>query len=470
MSLNSIYKVFVSPFDWIKQRVFNSKTYKLSALPPVTGGPSTIVEEVFKETSYSTPRPIFFGKLDCQDFSMYNGEHTSRSVHLHLLENVTVFGRTEFILKNDTLFYPPIIDPTRDAFMAELEGWGKISSDRKYFRLRRKSKGRKYKRAISLLGQCNGNYLHFLTEVLTRLTIADSRKDYDSFPLLIENNLHPRLYEALDLLNVKGREILRLSEYDPAHVDRLIYITPPCYTPPETRMWFERKLLDNPRSDQFSFSPDALRLLRQVASSVARDYVPFVSRDRFLNNSPQDRGMRWSDEGFLFQSPYQCLHSSDTRRFYCERRPASVGNGRLVKNEEAVISHLRARSFASVNLADFGFSEQVLMLQGSETVVSAVGAAVGNLIFVEPGVSVVLLSPTYPGASFFYFANLLGALGHSVTYVLGKQDSSETPNLYNRNFWAPVGLLTVALGDMSDTVLQQGRDEGETDHKAADPR
>lgn len=452
MSFGSLLNWILFPFDWARENFIYSKTFKLAQLPNSTNGPSTRVEQIFSEVHDTCPPPIFLGETKGLDFSIYDGESTSPAVYLHQLDNATVFGRTEFVLVGDTLYYPEIVDPNKDAFMAELEGRGRITPDRKQFRLRVRGKGQRYPEAISLLGQCNGNYLHFLTEALTRLTIADRRAEYDRLPLVVEDNLHPRLYEALVLLNVKGREIFRIAEYEPAFFDRLVYITPPCYTPPETRKWFERKQLDTPRGSQFRFSPDALEILRMSAVSVAKDYVPYVSRSNFLkaNGQESDRLHNDNDLGFLFQSHSLTIHSSDAKNFYCERRAASVGNGRLVKNEEAVISHLRGRDFASVNLADFGFAEQVLILQGADAVVTAVGAAVGNLIFVEPGVNVILLSPTYPGASFFYFVNLLTALGHQITYVLGKQDPFEGDSLYNRDFWAPVGLLTKALEGKAD--------------------
>ena len=445
MSFVSLLNWILFPFDWVRENFIYSKTFKLAQLPNLTDGPSTRVEKIFGEVNDTCLAPIFLGETRDLDLSVYDGGRTAPGVYLHQLKNATVFGRTEFILAGDTLYYPDIIDPNKDAFMAELEGRGRITPDRKQFRLRLRGKGKRYSEAISLLGQCNGNYLHFLTEALTRLTIADRRAEYDRLPLVVEDNLHPRLYEALVLLNVKGREIIRIAEYEPAFFDRLIYITPPCYTPPETRKWFEKKQLDIPRGTQFRFSPQALEILRVSAVEVAKNYVPYVSRAIFLKSAGQKSKHRSDEMGFLFQSASHTMHSSDTTNFYCERRAASVGNGRLVKNEEAVISHLRGRDFASINLADFGFAEQVLVLQNADTVVSAVGAAVGNLIFVEPGVNVILLSPTYPGASFFYFVNLLTALGHKITYVLGRQDPFEGDNLYNRDFWAPVGLLTKAL-------------------------
>jgi hypothetical protein len=445
MPFGNLLDWMLAPFDWVRENFIYSKTFKLAPLPNSTKGPSTRVEEIFGDQSVTHPSPVFLSELEGEDLSIYDGKRTSPAVHLHLVENATVFGRTEFVLAGETLYYPDIIDPDKDAFMAELEGRGRIAPDRGHFRLRVRNKGKKYSQAVSILGQCNGNYLHFLTEALTRLAIIDQWPEFDDLPLVVEDNLHPRLYEALDLLNVKGRDILRVAEYESAFFKKIIYITPPCYTPPETRKWFEQKQLDAPRSSQFKFSPGALEILRSLAVSVSTNYVPHVSRAKFAETRREKSTTTADDIGFLFQSASLTYHSSEAKNFYCERRAASVGNGRLVKNEEAVISHLRGRDFASINLADFSFAEQVLILQNSNVVVSAVGAALGNLIFVAPGVNVILLSPTYPGASFFYFVNLLSALGHKVTYVLGRQDSSGDVNPYNRDFWAPVGLLTRAL-------------------------
>lgn len=448
-----------------------SRTYNLEVLRNEPGEISDDVKILLNSRVSKNTAPNFLCETENADFSMYDGRQISPDVFLHEISNATVVGRTEFVIRGNRIFYPSIIDPKTDVFMAELEKKGRLSSSGNRFKITLKPRAKKVETAISLLGQCNGNYLHFLTESMTRLALADQLPELDDVPILIEKGLHPRLYEALDLLNIKGREIIFVREYKAAIVKKLIYITPPCYTPPETRTFFEKKEFAAPRMEQFKFSVEALATLRSLAVKTADQYVPSISRSDYLRvtsdiaDQETVATVNQDDVGHLFSTPHATIHAVDTKRFYCDRRSHSSGNGRLVKNEGAIISVLQQHEFTSVHLPDYSFFEQVLLLQRAEIVVSPVGAAIGNLIFCGPQVDVVLLSPTYPGATFFYFANLLSALDHRLTYVLGRQVTMSAHNAYNKDFWVPVKLLDEAIvglnaSDRDDLVGAQLEQRG----------
>ena len=398
------------------------------------------------EKKFSSPK--FLTEEVHADFAAYDGRFPAPDIYLHETENASVIGRTEFILHGDTVFYPHLIDPVTDTFMAELEGKAKVSAKRDEIKLVLRPGATQIDKAISILGQCNGNYFHFLTEALTRLALAEAQSDLDGFPVIVEDNLNPKLYEALDILNVTRREIIFAREYERIKVRKLIYITPPCYSPPETRSWFEHRKLAPPRMGQFQFSTDALRALRSLGNKTALHYVPRVSRASLLSLGRAKTPNKKTDLGHVFQAGSSVLHSKDTKLIYCERRPESVGNGRLVRNENIVIPYLKQAGFTSIHLPDYSFIEQASILNEADIVVSPVGASIGNLIFAKPGISVLLLSPMYEGASFFCFANLMGALGHKLTYVLGRQVADRGQNRYNRDFWVPINLMGKAISDL----------------------
>lgn len=432
------------------------RRYRLLKLENKVGAISKEVHQLAEAQKIEGKPPSFYMEQDDLDVSMYDGSQKSPDVYLHEIENAAVIGRTEFVLKDGRLYYPHLIDTVHDTFMAELEGHAKISSDRQSIWLSAAPARKSVKAAISLCGQCNGNYLHFITETLARLALIESRPELAGVPLIIEKGLHPRLYEALDFLNVSGRELIFVKNYRRLNVDRLFYVTPPSYTPPETRLWFEKGELSPPRKEQFHFSGQALALLRSHAVKVAQHYVPFVSKSEFMadqaGRQPKAGRTRADNMGYLFSTHGRDFHSLDAKRFYCDRPAISAGNGRLVKNNELVVSLLRKRNFADVHLADYSFPEQVLFLQDAEIIVSPVGASLGNLIFCEPGKNVILLSPTYPGASFFYFTNLMTALGHNLFYVTGRQQGGDPKNRYNLDFWVPLKLLLTSIGALEDDL------------------
>lgn len=439
-------------------RMLFTRTFELKDLRNGVGEVSASVSLLLKGGEVKGPSPTFLSEDIGADFSDYDGRMVAPDVYIHEVCEAAVIGRTEFIQKNGVLYHPDIINPEQDVFMAELEGWARIQSGGERIRVTVRPRVKEVDTALSLLGQCNGNYLHFLTEAMTRLALAERHKDLENVPILIEEGLHPRLYEALDLLNRRGREVIFVREYARVQVRKLFYITPPCYTPPETRRWFEEGELASPRMEQFTFSCDALQALRLLTVQVAEHYVPRMSREEALGrgagaSAESDVVSPKSGEiGYVFSADGGLIHSGDGRRFYCNRRAVSVGNGRLVKNDPAVMAVLSRYNVLNVHLPDHSFPEQALILKDAEVVVSPVGASVGNLIFCEPGVEVVLLSPTYPGATYYYFANLLAALGHRLTYVLGRQVTSPIGNRYNRDFWMPVNLIADAMDDVVERI------------------
>ena len=67
--------------------------------------------------------------------------------------------------------------------------------------------------------------------------------------------------------------------------------------------------------------------------------------------------------------------------------------------------------------------------------------------------NVVVISPVFPGATFFYFANLLSCLGHNIIFVLGKQTVTQGvgyQEFYNRDFIAPINEVLSAVHHYHD--------------------
>jgi len=378
--------------------------------------------------NYGKP-PIFFNQPNYIDIDAYDGRSISPDVYLYRLKSVSVIARTEFIIHEDTAFYPPVINPECDVFMAEIEGHAKIDFDQDIINISLIKKIVHVNRAISLFGQANGNYLHFLTETLTRLSLINRLSHLNDVVILIEDNLHPRFYEAVDLLNVNDYPVKRISPYTQVSVNDLYYISPISYTSPETRKLFQDGELDEPRMEQFIFSTDGLKCLREQASSVSGNYIV---------------------------NPRQFNHRIENEFVYLERNLVNTGNGRLLLNQSSLTSILSTRGFNIIDSGYLNFSEQVSFLRHSELIVAPVGASLGNLIFCENSAKVVLVSPVYRGATFFYFSNLLSTLGHEIIFVLGKQSNESGIGLqekYNRNFTAPVNLVIDAVDLFVNNLL-----------------
>ncbi|GLT02725.1 hypothetical protein GCM10007897_41470 [Sphingobium jiangsuense] len=403
-------------------------TYPLAELEEYAAAQAIPVKRLAPASMTHGPAPVFLRDDDLCDISGYEGLAPSPEINLFELNNAIAIGRTEFILKGGKALYPRVIDPATDAFMMELENRGKVDLKAARVSIFPRKAILREKRAISLLGQCNGNYAHWVTEVLARFVLVDDIPEFKGWPLLVDHPIHEKLLDALDFLNVSRRRIIEVRQYQRVEVEHLVYISPPSMTPPDTREFFETGQLAPPRVEQFHFSQPALAKLRERAGTMAQDCLVSAGTD------------------FPFMAH---------RKIFLQRAAWSTGNGRLLRNADVVEEALREMDFEGVQIADYSFEGQVLTARQAKIVVSPIGAAISNLVFREPGCIAIILTPHYERATFYYFANLMAALGHHVIFVLGPQTRHGSGNIYNRDFRVSIRLLRQAILKASEIEHDQ---------------
>lgn len=412
------------------------------------------------EPSHSIPSTParFFGRESDRLTPEYSGETTAPHVSLVELSDVQVMGSTEFILYGRSAIYPAIIDPHRDVFTAEIQGRAHVDLENRRVRLWPRSRQLKVDRAVSLIGQCMGNYAHWITEALTRLVLVDEIPHLSDYPILIDHGIHPRLLEALAVVNRRSRPIIQVKPWQRVHVASLAYLTPPSYTPPDDRHHWKTGTLGEARPDAFLFSDTALAKLRSGTQDLASSFVQTTdARNRIPDITSivlERTGGETAATTVEFADPSQKDLKQRTifpKRIYLRRQLRNTGNGREIVNAFQVEMLLAEMGFCAIDPADLPFEQQALLLRDCEYVVAPIGAAVTNLAFAKPGCKVALLAPFYRNASYYYFFNFLAALGHTVAYVLGPQIPNSGPNLYHLNFMADLEALRGALAWLSET-------------------
>jgi capsular polysaccharide biosynthesis protein len=409
------------------------ETYHLVPFESVENSETITARTIFNRKTTYGAAPVFIGNSDLCDVSGYDGSQPSPEVRLLQMNDVCAVGRTEFVLKDQVAFYPGALDPKTYAFMHELEGRGSVDLDQGNLRIAPKRKSQKVAAAISLLGQCNGNYAHWITEVLTRLVLVDDIPELRDLPILVDQNVHEKLFYALELMNSGRRKVIPVRPYEKVHARRLVYVTLPSVTPAETRRFFESGKLDILRATQFQFSAEALQRLRLAATEVARNfgYPPpngFNATPKFSERANESR--------YSHQKP---------KLVYLGRFGGTTGNSRFLLNADGVLNMVLASRFTVINTFDLPFELQVLAMQDAEIVIAPIGAALANMAFCPPGRKVIILTPTYAGANFHYFSNFLVSLGHEVIFVLGPQVAFASGPVYNRNYLIDLSDLNRAL-------------------------
>lgn len=331
--------------------------------------------------------------------------------------NVGVMGGTNLLFHKNFAVHPNLQNPERDVIPAEYLGFAKVDTNRKTIKLGITKEPIYVKEAISLLGNCTGNYAHWLTETLPKLVLIDEHSDYMGVPILVDDWIHPTILSTIDLFNRHERKIVYVGRWQTIIIEKLIDLSPTAYTPPESRFYYKTKLLPPPVSDYYIFSGFSLNKLKFAAWEVTKEVKsPVVSK-----------------------------------RLYLKRPIKSTGNGRLIVNSKEVDSVIESYGFTPVSPADMSFEEQIALFKHAECVVSPIGAALINTLFSPTGCKVICLSPYYEKANYFYFSNFMGILGHEMYYVIGPQvaTSNIVDHVVHKNYWIDLNELESALSRLT---------------------
>lgn len=352
--------------------------------------------------------PKFIGEYEFTPIGESRVVLESPSLDVVTLNDAAVVGGTNFTFMESLAIHPDAYQPDRDVCPAEMHGIAKIDLRSRVMSMCL-DKEREIERAVSLLGSCTGNYAHWLTETLPKLLIVDDVPGLEEYPLLVDAWIHPRFVESITLFGRNQRELIRVPRWNRVCVKSLIEVTPTAYVPPEHRHFFETNRLDSPRAQDFTFSLTAMEMLRARATNTVRPV----------------------------QGKYE-------KKLYLFRSRESCGNSRHVTNIDEIERMIAEYGYAMLDPAKLSFEEQVLAFSAAEKIISPLGAALANTIFAPPGCKVVGLSPYYENANYYYFSNFMGALGHEMYYVLGRQHN-RGGHLLHKDYEVDLNVFTQAL-------------------------
>jgi len=454
--------------DRLKQffrRFFSSRTYRVCAIDNVAEHLCRKITEIIPATKPNQTWPSFWG-YNCDAVHARSKIDLIPAIKLYEFEDVEVAGWTDFIFYKNKAIIPSMIDIKNDVFVAELERRARVNIERSEVALWTKFRSIKVHNAISLLGQSSCNYAHFLTEVLPRLVHAAKFPHLDDYSLLVDTDCHPNIYSAIVTTGHAPRNIIYVKPWQRVRVQRLAYITPPSYTRPDNRRYFEQGVMAPPGTNTY-FSEQSLDEVRNTVGLAAIRYLFPEDKSSIGRNSRTPAEL--SKSKALRRSKYQKDASlsekvdgnankeerktSRRRLFFVREQDAH--NGRTIANMQEVLKLLKKYRFTDVSMQRLSFEDQVSLMRGCEIIVSPIGADLGNAVFAPKGTKIVVLSPNYKNADFSYFSNLLTALGHRVAFVLGVQIPIHGKSIYRRPYKVDIRGLEDALKDffLADRAL-----------------
>lgn len=296
-------------------------------------------------------------------------------IQVAVLHDAVQYGGTNLVSVGDEVIHHELYDFKRDSTSEELHGRMLIDSKRNRVRwLQADDTPYEIPLAASFVDACAGNYAHWMTEVLSRITLFCMNDRFRSIPIIVNDGLHKNIMASLFLV-ADGREIIILPIGRAVKVKELYLTSVTGYVPFQRR---NRAFQDHSHG---LFSPEALtelsHLINQKISNV--------------------RGRLWPEKIFL-------RRNSGTRK---------------ISNAADIEQLMIAYDYTVVEPENLSFDEQVLIFRNAKSIVGATGAAFASCIFCCPDTDVTILMSKHEDMIYRYWSNMLAPLGIKVNYILG---------------------------------------------------
>lgn len=258
---------------------------------------------------------------------------------------------------------------------------------------------------ILLLGSYSNNYYHWVVDYLSRFWAIDQFPEYSHFPLIIDDNLHPNLLEALSYCN-KNRRVIIPVRYGTRHrVKKLVIPSNLSFIPKNLRSGMKGTYEDG------GVAPRAIQFLRDI-----------------------------------FEVNKRIENSESRRKIFISRKRA---HHRVLLNETEIENLFLRYGFQTINPEKMTFREQLEIFAGAEIIAGPSGAGMTNMIFAPITTKLLFLS-NCP-----FYSVVADILGQDAVYVSGSSISCDNIGENQQNFVVPVEDVNEAIisfcGDTVDT-------------------
>ncbi|MGU3480051.1 glycosyltransferase 61 family protein [Methylobacterium sp. D48H] len=229
-----------------------------------------------------------------------------------------------------------------------------------------------------------GSFAHWTLDVLPRIIFAALEDEYLDLPIVVTRSLTAWQVEFLEICQIDLSRIVVVDHQFPVEFCRLIV----------------------------PITTDGL--------------YPFAQSIKFLRSR--------------IEKCWQLSTDKPRRRLYVTRQ----ANFRAVLNDADISEYLISNGFETVVTNGMTVAQQIRLFSEAEIVVAVGGAAVTNVLFMQPGTHVVVIGPSTNYGD--YFAHLADSLGISYAAAVG----SPLPDLDNSyvgwNFFVSISDIELALG------------------------
>ena len=392
-------------FNRLRFLFYTRKTFHLIAMREFLDRKNIVKNFVLAGENNRISGPKFIGNYPVKLHRKEIVQIKMPDVYMAEIEKAVVIAGTNLVIVDNTAIYPDLMNIEEELMPIEIFGMASVSNKKINIKLTRSKK--KIPKAISLLGQFSGNYAHWLLEIIPKLVLIDKLDKYKDFPILLDGWNHPVFHESVKLLNKNNRELVFINRWESIEVDNLVELSACSYIQAESRAHICRGDWEAPCEDAFRFSKSVIRNVRERTAFLTKQYQPH-------------------------------------KKVYLMRNPKSTGNGRLILNLPEVEQVLHEYGFEPFDVTGLSFEDQVKEFSKFKYIVSPIGAVLSNTVFTPESCKIIVLSPYYENASYYFFSNLFGVLNHEHRYVMGPQANTDG-HIGHRDYFVDIDALKDAL-------------------------
>lgn len=251
-------------------------------------------------------------------------------------------------------------------------------------------------RAIVVRSKASSNYFHWLFEGLAALESVIDDPDLADWPVLIDENLHPNLEEALRRVAGPHRRMLRQPQGAPIFLQHAAA----GYTANRIPYTLHPGAVFQP--DDYVFCPQTLAFLRRRLMGPAAG-------------------------------------APGHRRLFLRRR----GGYRHLLNQEEFEALFVEAGFEVIDPGTMDLPAQIKTFSQASHIAGPTGAAFTNLLFAPPGTRILLFTNEATGHHFF--SNLATSLGQRMTVIHGQATRDSHPEAHQSDYALSRDLVEQAL-------------------------
>lgn len=391
---------------YIAINIFNRKAKRwrtLTKLSEFSKNRELPIYKLLDAACVETPEPKVFPGCDQGYLISPHERYEFPEIFVTIINNATIFGRTNFILAEGEVICHDLFDFKRDYTSEELHGRAVIDPLFQRIRwLHRDDAAQRLPAAAAFVDACATNYAHWLSEVLPRVSAFCSEENFKGIPIVVDDRLHKNIMESLFLVVGSEREIIRLPVGRALYVDKLYVTSVAGYVP------FERRTNKLSGHSHGVFCSHTFECLRKDLLSLAQ----------------KNENVSWPEKILI-------RRNSGARNFT-----------NMADLEKLLVLH----GYVIVNPEKYTFLQQVQLFGNAKIIIGSSGAALANIVFSSPETKIIILIGKHPDTSYWYWQNMACSSGKTVSYVMGEISARNCYGIH-ADFSVDLDILLHELGE-----------------------